>query len=214
MRIHFVLIGEGSSDSGLIPHLEELCIDAGADEVSGTFPDFQRLRMPVGGRVESRVRATLFLEPSANLIFVHRDADSRDPEPRYLEISAAIDGAGCTRPFVAIVPVQETEAWLLLDEDAIRLTAERPTGRRPLNLPRASRVETIAQPKERLQRALVSACQLTGRRLARFKKEFSAHRRPLIQRLPIGGPLHSVQSWVRVREDLEHVLTELRAQDT
>jgi len=206
MRIHFVLIGEGTSDSGLIPHLEELCIFAGADEVSGTSPDFQRLRMPVGGQVESKVRATLLLEPNANLIFVHRDADSRDPEPRYAEISQAINAAHCTKPHVAVVPVQETEAWLLLDENAIRLTAENPRGRRNLGLPRATRVEIVARPKERLQRTLVSASERSGRRLERFKRDFPTHRRLLLQRLPIGGPLNSVSSWVRMREDLENTI--------
>jgi hypothetical protein len=210
MRIHFVLIGEGSSDNGLIPHLEKLCIEAGADEVSGTSPDFQRVSELIGSRIEAKIRATFLLEPGANLIFIHRDADSRNPNPRYKEIYLATRAASWTQPYVAVVPVQETEAWLLLDEGAIRQIAQRPSGRGALSLPRPKRVESVASPKEKLQRALISACELKGRRLERFKRNFSAHRQLLLQRLPIGGNLNQVLSWVRLRRDLERVIRRMR----
>src|SRR5437879_761987 len=88
--VHFVFIGEGSSDDGLIPHLRNLCIELGADEVTGVPLDFQRLDDHIGSTVESKLRAALQLEPNANLYYLHRDADSRDPQPRYNEISAAV----------------------------------------------------------------------------------------------------------------------------
>ncbi len=213
LRIHFVLIGEGSSDTGLIPHLEKLCIEVGADEVSGTSPDFQRISEAVSSSIETKIKATLILEPSANLIFIHRDADSRDPQPRYSEIISAVQTSGCTRSYIAVVPVQETEAWLLLDEQAIRQIAQRPNGRRDLNLPRPNRVESIANAKERLQDTLVTACELGGRRLDRFKKKFPTHRQLLLHRLPIGGPLEQVISWRRLREDLRQSLQALRSSD-
>ncbi len=210
MRIHFVLISEGSSDNGLIPHLEQMCIDAGVDEVSGVSPDFRRLGETIGSRIEAKIRATLLLEPNANLIFIHRDADSRNPEPRYREISEAICASDCAQPYVPIVPVQETEAWLLLDEQAIKKIAQKPNSRRALHLPAARRVESVANPKERLQRALTLACGMTGRRLERFKKSFPIHRQLLLQQLPIGGALSQVQSWVRLRDDLRRAIETLR----
>lgn len=210
MRIHFVLVREGSSDNSLIPHLESLCIDAGADEVSGTAPDFRRLPDSVGAKVESKIKATLILEPTANLIFVHRDSDVRDPEPRYAEISGAVRAAGCLKPHVAVVPVQETEAWILLDEQTIRLVARKPRGTAALNLPRPNRIESLARPKERLERTLAVASELTGRRLSRFKRDFPVHRGLLLQRLPISGPLEQLDSWVRLRNDLHDVFTAMR----
>lgn len=210
LRIHFVLIGEGSSDAGLIPHLEKLCIEAGADEVSGTSPDFQRINESVGSDIEAKIRATLALEPSANLIFIHRDADSRNPEPRYSEIVLAVQSSGYTSSYVAVVPVQETESWLLLDEREIRQVAQKPNGRRRLYLPRPRGVERVANAKEKLQDTLVVACELSGRRLDRFKRNFPVYRKLLLQRLPIGGPLNQVRSWVRLRRDLERALQALR----
>ncbi len=210
MRIHFLLVAEGSSDDGLIPHLENLCIELGASEVTGTSLDFQRLDMPVRKTVSAKLQAALQLEPTANLIFIHRDADSQDPEPRYKEISDAVTKCGLQKPWVSLVPVQETEAWLLLDEAAIRMVAGRPRGHRPLGLPRPSEVEEVANPKEKLREVLARASDLSGRRLARFRRDFPNHRRLLLQRIPTGGVLFELQSWVRLRNGLEQALTNLR----
>lgn len=210
MRIHFVLVGEGPSDDGLIPHLETLCIELGASEVTGMALDFQRLEGPVRRTVLAKLQAALQLEPTANLFFIHRDADRRDPMPRYDEIREATGRCGLREPYVPLVPVQETEAWLLLDETAIRTVAGRPGGRRSLDLPRPRDVEALANPKERLQAVLVEASELSGRRLARFRQDSPNHRRLLLQRLPTGGVLSEVQSWLRLREDLEQVAFRLQ----
>ncbi len=202
MRIHFVLVGEGSSDDGLIPHLENLCIELGASEVTGASLDYQRLKQSIRKTVEAKLQAAMLLEPTANLFFVHRDADSQDPVPRISEITEAVSRCGLEKPWVSVVPVQETEAWLLLDEAAIRTVAGRPRGRRSLDLPHPREVESVTSPKEKLQEALVNASELIGRRLARFRREFPAHRHLLLQRLPTGGALFEVQSWSRLRDGL------------
>lgn len=202
MRVHFVLVGEGTSDDGLIPHLENLCIHLGADEVTGTAVDFRRLDQPVGHSVEAKLRAAVQLEPEANLFFLHRDSDNPDSTPRHGEIATAVGAVGLVQEWVAVVPVQETEAWLLLDESAIRIVAGKPRGRVPLNLPRAGQVESVPNPKERLQDALVNAAEVKGRKLAKLKRDFPDHRRILLQRLPIRGKLLEVPSWVRLEADL------------
>ena len=203
MRIHFVLVGEGTSDDGLIPHLENLCVALGADEVTGVPIDFRRLDQPVGKTVEAKLRAAVQLEPDANLFFVHRDADGRDPSPRYEEISRAAQAVGIGQQLVSIVPVQETEAWLLLDEKAIRTVVGRPHSRVPLNLPKPNQVEAIARPKERLQEALIAAADAKGRNLAKRRRTFPDNRRILLQRLPIGGDLLQVSSWLQLQEHLK-----------
>jgi hypothetical protein len=205
-RVHFVLVGEGSSDEGLIPHLENLCIAAGADEVTGTAPDFDRLPEPCGRSVADKLRAVLQLEPEANLIFIHRDADAREPTGRLQEIQSAVEEVGVQSRWVPVVPVQETEAWLLLDEKAIRTVAENPSGRVRLNLPRPAQVERLADPKSRLQEAILTASGAAGRRLERLRAAFPQQRLLLLSRLPIGGPLEQVSSWRRVREGIQAVL--------
>jgi hypothetical protein len=210
MTIHFVLVGEGSSDDGLIPHLENLCILLGADEVTGTTIDFGRIDQPVGHTVKAKLRAAIQLEPGANLFVLHRDADSTDPTSRFVEIRSAVEATGLAVEHVALVPIQETEAWLLLDETAIRSVAGKPSGRVPLNLPRPSQIEGVARPKERLQEALLSASETTGRRRTKFRRDFPDHRRILLQRLPTGGALRELSSWVNFETDLANCIQRLR----
>ncbi|MCB0107869.1 MAG: DUF4276 family protein, partial [Caldilineaceae bacterium] len=148
MRIHFVLISEGSSDDGLIPHLETLCIKCGATEVTGIAPDLRRLPQHVGHSVVDKLRVVLQLEPQANLVFIHRDADSPQAQSRYDEIAEAVVACELQKQWVAIVPIQETEAWLLLDEDAIKQVAGKPGSKVNLMLPSAATIESINNPKE------------------------------------------------------------------
>lgn len=210
MRIHFVLISEGSSDNGLVDHLERLCIAYGAEEATGSPLDFRRLPT-VERTVAGKLRAAIQLEPNANLIFIHRDADSRDATRRYAEISEAVEDCALLTEWVAVVPVQETEAWLLLDEAAIRSVAGKPHGRTELSLPRPRMVETIASPKEYLQNLIVTASGLTGRRLNELRRSFPGHRQMLLRRLPIEGSIQHVPSWVRMRDELIQALKNLRA---
>ena len=181
--------GEGSSDDGMIPHLESLCIDAGATEVTGVAPDFRRLPVAIGHSVDAKLKAALALEPEANLVFVHRDADARVGTARYSEIADASAACGGDRPVICVVPIQETEAWLLLDEAAIRRAVGRPRSNVKLELPSPSAVERVARPKERLQQVLERASEATGRRLERIRQDFPLQRRALLEDLPIAGPL-------------------------
>jgi hypothetical protein len=206
MRIHFILVGEGPSEEGLVPHIERLCIGCGADEVIGVAPDFAMIPGHKGHSVAEKLRTVVEYEPSANLIIIHRDADNRDPEPRHREIRTAVEEVELRCHWVAAVPVQETEAWLLVDQDAIRVVAGKPTGKVALGLPSAGRVEELHDAKQSLKHALVTASELSGRRAERFRSHFSMKRRQLLQQLVPGGALEKVPSWRRFRDELATAL--------
>lgn len=205
-KVHFLFVGEGPTDNGLVPHLEALCVKAGAIEASSVIPDFRRLPANVGHAVCDKVEAALTLEPGANLIFVHRDADSRDAEPRREEITMQLARVANAPTHVPVVPVQEIEAWLLLDEVAIRRVSENPRGTMGLGIPAAHEVENIASPKERLQLVLRTANGTTGRRLHKFTKEFPRHRRRLLENLDIDGRLSEVPAWERLVNDIRRAV--------
>ncbi len=195
MTVHFVLVCEGLSDAGLLEHLRDLCVECGADEATGSAPDLARLPRPPSN-LAGRIRAALALEPSANLLFVHRDADSPDETMRVEEITRASQGLQVR--FVPVIPVRETEAWLLLDEAAIRAVVENPSGRIPLDLPAPQDVERLADPKRRLKEILDLASELRGRRLARHHRRFGHHRAMLLERLRRDGPIRLVPAWQRL----------------
>jgi len=207
-KVHFIFIGEGSSDNGLINHLENLCLLCGASEATGVPLDYALIPEDLlkDKTVKSKVECALSLEPNANLIYVHRDSDSRNSSPRYEEINRALKQLEHPRKHVAVVPVQETEAWLLADPQAIRDKAGNPNGAMQLNIPKLSRIEQLANPKESLFQALVDASDLSGRRLDKFKQSFGKIRFSLLSELSPSGKVSSLPSWQRLKEDTENAI--------
>lgn len=201
MRVQFLLIGEGTTEHGLVEHLASLCVASGATEASGSVPPFERLEVSVGHNLLLRLRAAHQLNPAANLYFVHRDADADDATPRHDEIMRAVEESGVSPACVAVVPIHETEAWLLTDEAAIRRVAGRPNGREPLNLPPLNQIEQTSRPKERLEAALLAAAQpLAGKRLKSFRQSMGQRRQQLLAELPLGGALEQLVAWRRLRD--------------
>lgn len=204
--VQFVLVCEGPTDIPLTNHLENLLIWVGADEVNGSAPNFSSLKDHEGYDVASKLDTAVKSHPGANLIVIHRDADASDPTPRYEEIEEAVDEVGVGRSNVAVVPVQETEAWLLLDEQAIKRAAANPNSNANLGLPRPAQVEQVASPKDRLYEALLEASGTTGYRRERVRKRLPNMAAQLLRRLPIDGPVQQLPAWQRLRDDLEDAI--------
>jgi hypothetical protein len=208
MRVVFVLVCEGTSDAGLVPHLRDLCVRCGATEAIGSAPDMTRLRNPPEG-LRDRLTAALDLEPSANLVFAHRDADEPTEDRRIAEIETASQGLRART--VPVVPVQETEAWLLLDEAAIRSVVENPSSPIKLALPRPQDVERVADPKRKLKEVLNRASGLRGRRLKALKQDFPRRRARLLERLDRDGLLRHVPAWQRLERRTREALGVLQS---
>lgn len=209
LRISFLLICEGASDAALVPHLEDLCLLCGAHEVSGVAPDLRLLRDEVGHSVIDKLTAGLQLEPAVDLVFVHRDSDGPDADLRREEIISALGAAKSSPEGIPLVPVQETEAWLILDEQQIRMAAENPNGHVTLQIPLPENVESIARPKGTLFNLLRIASELSGRKLQRFERSLPARRRRLLQDLSCDAPVSRVPAWQRLKADIEEVLRRL-----
>jgi len=81
---------------------------------------------------------------------------------RVAEITAAV--SGLPNPLIPVVPVRMQEAWLLVNESALRRAAGNPNGRVSLQMPAIERLEDIPDPKRLLHDLLLTASELTGRR--------------------------------------------------
>ncbi len=209
MYIRFLFIGEGSFDEHLVTHLRRCCILAGADEAEGVTIPSSKLGTQIGRTVAEKLAFALGLEPNVNLLFVHRDADSTDPEPRYEEIREAILTVGDTPRYVAVVPVQETEAWLLLDELEIRRVAENPSGTVKLDIPPARQVDGISNPKEHLHTVILKASEQTGRRYSKIRRKVHQKCQLIVDGLDPEGPVCEVPSWRRMFSDLKAAIEEI-----
>jgi hypothetical protein len=172
--IRSTLLSEGPSDRTLLQIIRLTLAAHVSPAILVAEPqraDEKRLPLRVKRDRGKWVRATVEEYP-CELLFAHRDADGAGRPKRLEEIAewdaaAALPSAiGVT--LVPVVPVRETEAWLLVEETAIRRAALNPNGTAPLNLPGPKRLERLADPKSVLAECLRIASGLSGARLRGF----------------------------------------------
>ena len=175
-RLRYTLVADGSSDSCLIPILTWLLREScGRRPVQGEFADLRRLPSPPRTLAE-RIERSVELYP-CDLLFVHRDAEGARAEDRIAEIYRAVKQTKATTlPVICVVPVRMQEAWLLIDDVALRHAAGNPNGREPLDLPSVGSLEALPDAKRVLHELLRRASGLQGRRLASFNERLSVHR--------------------------------------
>jgi hypothetical protein len=208
MTKRILYLCEGTSDRGIGRHIERLAAEAGLATIVST-PDFSLLPKKPEPGIVGKLRAAARLGGTYDLVAIHRDADREPPEVRIAEIHAAMAAWHAELPCVPVIPVTMLEAWLLLDERAIRQVAENPNGRVPLELPKPKKVESIADPKQRLKDTLALASELTGRRLQKFQTRFPQNRARLLEMLRVDGPVTEVPSWRSFTDELRRALKSL-----
>ncbi|MGP2439153.1 hypothetical protein [Streptomyces sp. JW3] len=156
----------------------------------------------MGHSVSDKLRAARELGGPYDVAVVQRDADNGPPEVRKAEITEAVHTQWPGLAHVPVVPVRMLEAWLLLDEQAIREVAGNPRGHVPLELPKPTTVERLADPKQRLKETLAKASGCKGRRLTELQQRFPRNRHRLLDLLDRDGPVGEIPSWRTFVSDL------------
>lgn len=165
-------MGDGSSDRALIPILTWLLRRHWDDvPIQAEFSDLRRLPNPPRG-LSRRIDKSIELYP-CDLLFVHRDAEGESVERRLEEIRESLERSerGKTLPVICVVPVRMQEAWLLIDESALKTAAGNPSSRQTLSMPDVRKLEDLPDPKRVLHDLLRQASGLQGRRLRRFNRD-------------------------------------------
>lgn len=172
-ELRYTLVSDGASDRALLPILSWLLVEHRVlCPIQAEWADLGRLRNPPR-TLASRIEWSLNLYP-CDILFVHRDAeiraDRRSYQQRKAEIIDELANINIAQiPPICVVPVRMMEAWLLINEAALRRAAGNPNGETPLNLPNIADLEEIPDPKEVLYTLLTVASELRGRRLRRFE---------------------------------------------
>lgn len=206
MNIRFTLVGDGPTDAALLPIISwAIRSDRRVREIEAQFAHPSTLP-PTRDGLAARLRAAT-KNYSGNIFFVHRDAERESISKRRKEIQDAIATLKVNMIAVPVVPVRMTEAWLLIDEFAIRSAAGNPNGNCQLNLPKIGKVETESQPKQVLYSALKAACELKGRRLTKFDPCAKAWL--VSERISDFKPLRQFQAFVEFEKDLGAALDKL-----
>jgi hypothetical protein len=127
-----------------------------------------------GLSLETRLPQAVSLFP-CDLLLVHRDAEGASPDEREAEVTRALHNTNVQVLHVCVVPVRMTEAWLLVNANAIRAAVGNPNGHADLHLPAPAQVESVSA-KDRLTTALEAAKELGVNRRRRFQPLRYRHR--------------------------------------
>jgi hypothetical protein len=200
----FTLLSDGSSDRALIPVLRWLLLQSTAREFSIQWADLRSLR-PAAKLLSARIRQAVALYP-CDLLFIHRDAEGEGREVRVAEIRDHLAVAGRHQTAICVVPVRMQEAWLLIDEEALRSAADNPRGRMPLAMPPLKKLEDVPDPKQLLWNLLSTASGLRSGRLRRFGPAPRTHR--LADLIEDFSPLRQLVAFQALEDDLRRLLAE------
>ena len=205
-ELRYTLVADGSSDRALLPILTWLLRQyCGVIPIQAEFADLRRLS-PSPRKLSGRIDRSVELYP-CDLLFVHRDAESAPIEEREAEIRKALEESSVEDAVrvVCVVPVRMQEAWLLIDEAALRRAAGNPNGTQSLDMPDVQRLEELADPKQLIRDLLRQASELQGRRLERFNWRSSAHR--VAEMIDDFSVLYKLAAFQRLAAAVEQVVT-------
>ncbi|WP_259754261.1 DUF4276 family protein [Pseudomonas sp. GCEP-101] len=200
MKINFILTGEGTSDLRLVDHIETILINEGFSEVSGEAPDLRLFEPPIGNSVRDKLVTLAKNYPSADVFFVHRDADSAGLIAREREILDSAQNIISAEKIIPVIPVTMLETWLLADTQALKRVAGNQSFRGNIEpLSRNRNLETIANSKQILLEVLCLISETEGARLRKFKNRFQDMRARLTYDLDPDGPVNNLDSYRNFR---------------
>lgn len=194
MNLTYTLLTDGSSDRILVP-----IINWALEQIPNIRFNSQYAEVslkPSAGLFRRAEAAIKFYE--CDILLVHRDAEKLAMDLRIEEIRNYLTELG--KPYVPIVPIRMTEAWLLIDEQAIRSAASNPNGKTELSLPRMDRLEHIPDPKNVLFEKLKLASELPTGRLRKFRPDTCRHR--VAELISDFSQLRNLSAFVQFESDL------------
>ena len=139
-----------------------------------------------------------------DLLFVHRDAERESIDKRVEEIHESLSNSAIEKalPVICVIPVRMQEAWLLIDESAIKKAAGNPEGRQRVNMPDPKRIEDLPDPKQILHELLRQASGLRGRRLKRFRQEVGSRVHLVAEQIDDFSPLRELPAFQAVERQV------------
>jgi len=209
-EFRYTLVTDGSSDRALIPILNWLLIENGVGRpIQPAWADFSVLSLPDRTKLVDRIRLGLVYYP-CDLLFVHRDAERESRESRVQEIDEAIAclPEDLSPKYVCVIPRRMQEAWLLVDEAAIKAAAGNKGYAGQLEMPVVSRLENLADPKSVLNELLRQASDLNRRRQRSFR--VAKHARLVTEFIDDFSPLRQLSAFSALEEEVSIAIQENR----
>ena len=200
----FTLLCDGSSDKVLVKILTWIIRKQLTNvSIRVEFGDLRKLPNSPK-KLEERMQKVLEYYP-CDVLFVHRDAEKHSLESRKQEVIEAWRKIKNTTisddNIIAVIPVRMTEAWLLLNEESIKIAAGNPNNKNSLSLPSLHHVEDLPNPKAVLHQKIKEASNLQGRKLAKLKIPQRVH--VLVDNITDFSPLRQLSAFQKLEKDIK-----------
>jgi hypothetical protein len=204
-KLRYTLIGDGSSDSTLMPIIKWLLDDLFPQLPNeGNFVDFRYMKKaPKKSNVKEQINEAIKQYP-CDILCYHRDAEQRTKDIVAQRKSEILQHSPTSLPIVCIVPVVMTEAWLLIDEMAIKKAAGNRNYKGQIALPIPAKLADIADPKDQLHQYLKEASGLKGRKLDKFEIHQAVHQ--VAENIRDFSPLRQLKAFEIFENDLRIVV--------
>lgn len=208
--IRYTLIADGSSDKALMNIIKWVLDDLFPKIPNkGIYGDFRMLQKPPRkDEVYKQIQYAEHYYPF-DILFYHRDGESNSStiiDERIAEIKGQLD-AEFNQKIVCVIPIKMMEAWLLIDEMAIKKAAGNKNYNNQVNLPPVNKLEMLKEPKEILHDLLKQVSGLKSRRLKNFNVHQAVH---LITEYTTDYRLlRQLNAFNKFEEDLKNVVNSL-----
>lgn len=152
----FRLVVEGHYDEAALKELIQKCAQGKIDVIGRQWGG----KVQLMGKFPKSLKEFQYSGLNFKKALVICDADNKDPARLIKTMESKISRKTYPFPIKLLVAVQELEAWLLADENALSAV----TGKKPRIIPRP---EQLNDPKEKLKKALSDAGIAYTREVAR-----------------------------------------------
>ena len=123
------------------------------------------------------------------LIFFHRDSENSTLQVRLRTFDSII-----ASNIVPVIPIRMSEAWIIFNAEAIARAADFPSS--IVDTPRLPQIESIADPKTRLNELIVQAAgNPTGRRGKKLKNSMADKRVAVASYISDYSPLEQLDAF-------------------
>jgi len=214
--LELALFAEGPTDyrflSGILRRVtEDICCQYAKQPVE-VREEILRLETPQTDRNADRAQRIFSAAQQhyngSFILFIHSDSDGdwkRALKERVEPAMQLINQDRLTQQTIAVIPVRETEAWTLVDGDALRVSFGTTLSNKQLGIPsKAREVEKLFDPKQVLNLALAKA---VGTR--RRKTTAAAFLEIISENIELAC-LRELPAFNRFEDSLKNVLTNLR----
>ena len=204
--IQYFIISDGSSDRLLIHPIDWIFKSKGIESkgeridfgLSGLYPK----------TIAEKIEMAIIIHPNLEFLFIHRDAEKQSIDIRIQEIESELLKTAIENiETIKIIPIRMSEAWLLIDEKALRKAAGKPSGKIKIQLPQTKKLESLANPKDLLKTALENASEYSGRKKAQF--DFNEARQLVSQYIEDFSELRQLSAFQRLEADIDLLLKKL-----